>query len=53
VAAGQFAHARLHMLRRVECTDAGEPATQQASISIAELLELSPEWPGDVWATLG
>jgi hypothetical protein len=41
------------MLRRVEFTDAGEPATHQASISIAELLELSPEWPGDVWATLG
>lgn len=44
---------RLQMLRRVEFTDAGEPATHEASISIAELLELSPEWPGDVWATLG
>lgn len=41
---------RLRLLRRVEFDDAGEPTTQEASVSLAELLELDPDWPGDVWA---
>lgn len=41
---------RLDLLPRVEFTDAGEPVSLTPSASIAELLGLEPEWPGELWA---
>jgi hypothetical protein len=38
----------LNKLVRVELTELGEPLTHEPSASIAELLGLEPEWPGDL-----
>ncbi len=41
----------LRLLPWVEFTDGGEVVTHEPSISIADLLDLDPEWPGqDLWA---
>jgi hypothetical protein len=40
----------LTLLPHVEFTDGGDPVHHDASISIAELLALDLDWPGDLWA---
>jgi hypothetical protein len=37
-----------HQLPRVAFTELGENVTHEPSVSIAELLGLEPEWPGDL-----
>jgi hypothetical protein len=37
-----------HRLPRVEFTELGETVTHEPSVSIAELLGLDPEWPGEL-----